>query len=143
MHPTRTSRTRPPAITLAALAAAALVGAVIPAAAGLAFLISLLARRPLIGVAARRWSWLTGRSAPQPSLGALTGLTAVWGVGMLAAAAIQGAGALTGGLSLTSPASFAARALIALAAEAILATATIAWLRRSPAPGRQSRNASP
>jgi len=33
------------------------------------------------------------------------------------------------------------RALIALAAEAILATITIAWLHRDPAPGRPARNA--
>nr|MDQ2811930.1 hypothetical protein [Actinomycetota bacterium] len=47
---------------------------------------------------------------------------------------VQGAGALTGRLALTSPAGFAARALIALAAEAILAALTITWLHRSPAP---------
>jgi hypothetical protein len=76
---------------------------VIPAAAGLAFLISLAVRRPLIAVAARRWPWLTGRPAVQPSQRTLTGLTATWGIGLLAAAAVQGAGALTGGLTLTSP----------------------------------------
>jgi hypothetical protein len=42
-------------------------------------------------------------------------------------------GAATGGLPLTSPASFTARALIALAAETILAALTIAWLHHSPA----------
>ena len=56
-----------------------------------------------------------------------------WAIGLLAAAAVQGAGALTGGLALTSPASFATRALIALAIEGILATLTIAWLHRIPA----------
>ena len=40
---------------------------------------------------------------------------------------------LTGGLAFTSPGGFAARALIALAAEAILAALTIAWLHRTPA----------
>ena len=45
MHPIPDARNRPPATTLAGLAAAALVSAVIPAAAGLAFLISLAARR--------------------------------------------------------------------------------------------------
>jgi hypothetical protein len=139
MHPIPASRNRPPATTLAGLAAAALVSAVIPAAAGLAFLISLAARRPLVAVAARRWPWLTGRPAAQPPHRALT---AAWGIGLLAAAAVQGAGALTGRLALTSPASFAARALIALAAEAILAALTITWLHRSPAPrppGPQAR----
>ena len=134
MHPVLMSRNRPRATTLAGLAGAALVTAVIPAAAALAFLISLAARRPLVAVAARRWPWLTGRPAAQPSHGTLTGLTAAWAIGMLAAAAVQLAGAFTGGLSLTSPGGFTLRALIALAAEAILVGVTIAWLRRSHAP---------
>jgi hypothetical protein len=142
MHPIPASRNRPPA-TLAGLAAAALVSAVIPAAAGLAFLISLAARRPLVAVAARRWPWLTGRPATPPPHRTLTGLTAAWGIGLLAAAAVQGAGALTGGLTFASPASFTARALIALAAEAILAAVTIAWLHRNPAPRPRARNANP
>jgi len=50
---------RPSAMALTGLTAAAIVGAVIPALAGLAFLISLVTRRPLIGTAARRWPWLT------------------------------------------------------------------------------------
>ena len=90
MHPIPASRQRPRVTTLAGLAAAALLSAVIPAAAGLAFLISLAARRPLIAVAARRWSWLTGRPAAQPPHRTLTGLTAGWGIGLLAAAAVQG-----------------------------------------------------
>jgi hypothetical protein len=143
MHPTPPRGTRPQATTLAALGAGALLSAVIPAAAGLAFLISLAARRPLITLAARRWPRLTGRPAAQPPPRTLAGLTAAWGIGMLAAAAIQGAGALTGGPALTSPASFTARALIALAAEVILAAITIAWLHRNPTPGRQVRSAHP
>jgi hypothetical protein len=143
MHPIPASRNRPPATTLAGLAAAAVVSAVIPAAAGLAFLISLAARRPLIAVAARRWPWLTGRPGAQLPRRPLTRLTAAWAIGMLAAAAVQGAGALSGGLTLTSPAGFTARALIALAAEAILAAVTIVWLHRDPAKGRQVRSANP
>ena len=118
---------------MAGLAAAALVSAVIPAAAALAFLISLAARRPLVAVAAGRWHWLTGRPAAQLPHRTLTGLTAAWGIGLLAAAAVQGAGAISGELTFTTPASFAARALIALAVEAILAALTIAWLHHSPA----------
>ena len=133
MHPTPPTRPRPRATTVAGLAAAALVSAVIPAAAALAFLISLAARRPLVAVAAGRWPWLAGRPAAQPSHRTLTGLTAAWGIGLLAAAAVQGAGAITGGLTLTTPASLAARALIALAIQAILAALTIAWLHHSPA----------
>jgi hypothetical protein len=143
MHPIPASRHRPPAATLAGLAAAAIVSAVIPAAAGLTFLISLAVRRPLVAVAARRWPWLTGRQTAQPPHRALTGLTAAWSIGLLAAAAVQGAGALTGRLALTSPASFAARALIALTAEAILAALTITWLHRNPAPGPRARSATP
>ena len=142
MHPTPATRQRPLATTLAGLTAAALISAVIPAAAGLAFLISLVARRPLVAVAARRWPWLTGRPAAQLSHRVLTGLTAAWGIGLLSAGAVQGVGAITGGLTLTSPASFAGRALIALAVEAILAGLTIAWLHRSPAPGPQARSAN-
>jgi hypothetical protein len=138
-----TPQTRPRATTLAGLAAAALVSAVVPAVAGLAFLISLTVRRPLVAVATRRWPWLIGRPAAQPSHRTLTGLTAAWAIGLLAAAAVQGAGAITGGLTFTSPASFAARALIALAIEAILAVLTIAWLHRSPAPGPPARSATP
>jgi hypothetical protein len=142
MHPTPATRNRPSVATLAGLAAAALVSAVFPAVAGLAFLISLAARRPLISVAARRWPWLTGRPAAQLPRRALAGLTAAWGIGLLAAAAVQGAGALTGGLAFTGPASFAARALIALAVEAILAALTITWLHRGPAPGPQAHSAN-
>jgi len=140
MNSTPVTRQRPRATTLAGLAAAALVSAVIPAAAGLAFLISLVARRPLVAVAARRWPWVTGRPAAEPPSRVLTGLTAAWGIGLLAAGAVQGAGALTGGLAFTSPASFTARALIALAVEAILAALTIAWLHRNPAPSPQGNS---
>ena len=139
MHPIPAIRNRPPATTLVGLAAAALVSAVIPAAAGLVFLISLAARRPLVAVAARRWPWLTGHPAGPPPRRTLTGLTAAWGIGLLAAAAVQGAGALTGGPSFASPGSFATRTLIALAAEVILAVLTIVWLHRSPAAGPQAR----
>jgi hypothetical protein len=95
MHPTHARDTRPRAATLAGLAAAALVSAVIPATAGLAFLISLAARRPLVAVAARRWPWLTGRPAAPSPHRTLTGLTAAWGIGLMAAAAVQGFGAIT------------------------------------------------
>ena len=55
MHPNPPTRHRPRIITLAGLGAGALISAVIPAVAGLAFLISLAARRPLVGLAAQRW----------------------------------------------------------------------------------------
>lgn len=97
------------ATTLAGLATAALISAVIPAAAGLAFLIALYGRRPLISVAARRWPWLTGRPAHRATQCAPTRLTTAWGTGMPAAAAVQGAGAITGALGFGTLASFTAR----------------------------------
>src|SRR5262249_56971885 len=103
MNSTPATRQRPRATTLAGLAAAALVSAVIPAAAGLAFLISLVARRPLVAVAARRWPWVTGRPAAEPPSRVLTGLTAAWGIGLLAAGALPGAGALTRRPALPPP----------------------------------------
>ena len=124
------------------LGAAAIVGAVVPALTGLAFLISLATGRPLIGAAARRWPWLT--SYPPGDLPRRTqvGLTAVWGIGLLAAGAVQAADAITGGLTITSPASFTARALIALAVEATLAVITTIWLHRKPAAARPSGTGS-
>ena len=47
------------------------------------------------------------------------------------------------GPGFTSPVGFAARSLIALVVEAILAALTIAWLHRSPAPGLQARSTTP
>ena len=137
MHPDTVPATpgRPSATALAGLTAAAIVGAVIPALAGLAFLISLATQRPLIGAAARRWPWLTSYPPGGLPRRTQTGLTAAWGIGLLAADAAQAAGAISGGLTITSPASFTARALIALAAEAALAVITIIWLHRKPAPG--------
>jgi hypothetical protein len=137
MHTVPAAHNRPPALSLAGLVTAAIVSAVIPAVVGLAFLISLTTRRPLIAVAAHRWPWLAGRPAVQPPRRTLTGLTAIWAIGMLAAAAIQLAGAFTGRLPLTSPGGFSIRTLIALAVEAFLAAITIGWLRRSPAPSPQ------
>ena len=125
---------KPAAATLAGLTTAALVGAVLPALAGLAFLISLATRRPLIGAAARRWPWLTSYPPGGLPRRIQVGLTAAWGIGLLAAGAAQAAGAITGGLSITSPGSFATRALIALAAEAALTVITVIWLHRKPAP---------
>jgi hypothetical protein len=123
---------RPPATTLAGLTAAAIVSAVIPALAGLAFLISIAVRRPLIGAAVRRWPWLTSYPPGGLPRRIQVGLTAAWGIGLLAAGAAQAAGAITGGLTVTSPGSFASRALIALAAEAALAVITVIWLHRKP-----------
>jgi hypothetical protein len=125
---------RPSATALAGLTAAAITGAVLPALAGLAFLISLATRRPLIGTAARRWPWLTSYPPGGLPRRVQVGLTAAWGIGMLAAGAAQAAGAINGGLSIASPGSFTARALIALAAEAALAVITVIWLHRKPSP---------
>jgi hypothetical protein len=130
---------KPPATTLARLGAAAIASAVIPALAGLAFLISLAIRRPLIGAAVRRWPWLTSYPPGEFPRRTQMGLTAFWGIGLLAAGAVQLAGAINGGLTITNPASFTVRALIALTVEAILAAITIIWLHRKPASARPSR----
>jgi hypothetical protein len=66
----------------------------------------------------------------------LTGLTAAWGIGLLAAAAVQGAGALTGGLTFT------ARQLHRPRTDRPGRShpdrrLTITWLHRTPAPGPQ------
>jgi hypothetical protein len=135
-EPSHKPRRRPAALTLGALTALAIAGAVLPVLAGLAFLISLATRRPLIATAARRWPWLSGRPAGQETSHdrrLMNGLTAMWGIAMLAAGAAQGIGAATGRLTITDPASFTVRALIALAVEAVLTVITIVWLRRSPA----------
>src|SRR5262249_171838 len=66
MHPTPATRQRPPATTLAGLAAAALVTAVIPAAAGLAFLISLATRPPLPALPPPPLPSLTPHPPPHP-----------------------------------------------------------------------------
>lgn len=90
----------PTVAAILALTAAAIASALVPMLAGLAFLVSLAARRPLIAVAAERWPWLSGgRTGAWPAHGprALSRLTAVWGIALLAAGAIQGLGAFTGG----------------------------------------------
>ena len=92
MHPDTVPATpgRPSATALAGLTAAAIVGAVIPALAGLAFLVSLATRRPLIGGAARHWPWLTSYPPGDLPRRVQVGLTAVWGIGLLAAGARPG-----------------------------------------------------
>ena len=124
-------RRRPTAAEILALTAAAIAGSLLPALAGLVFLISLAVRRPLIAAAADRWLWLSGgRTAAEPARNgrAFYLLTTVWGIAMLAAGAIQGIGALTGSLTITNAASFATRALIALAIEAALSVGTVSYL---------------
>jgi Transposase IS116/IS110/IS902 family len=82
-------RRRPTVAAILALTAAAIASALVPMLAGLAFLVSLAARRPLIAVAAERWPWLSGgRTGAWPAHGprALSRLTAVWGIALLAAA---------------------------------------------------------
>jgi hypothetical protein len=119
--------------TVAALAAAALAASLLPAAFGLAFLVSVMARRPLFTALARHWPWLTGGSLDQPSpqaRSALARATTVWGVVLLAVGIIQGIGAVLAGLSVTNPASVAIRTLFALVVLAALSAGTAASFRR-------------
>src|SRR5262249_60870563 len=105
MHPgtVPASTSKPSATALAGLTTTAIVGAVIPALAGLAFLISLATRQPLIGTAVRRWPGLT--SYPPGGLPRRTpvGLTAVWGIGRLAACPVKAAAATDRRPSIPSP----------------------------------------
>jgi hypothetical protein len=130
-------RHRPTAATILALTVAAIAGSLVPALVGLVFLISLAVHRPLVAAAADRWPWLSGgRAGAEPARDrrAFNRLTAVWGIAMLIAGAIQGVGALRGRLTITDAAGLATRALIALAIEAALVAVTVAYLRRGPAP---------
>jgi hypothetical protein len=82
-NPVHATRGRHGALTLAALSAAAIAGAVLPALAGLAFLISLARRKPLIATAVHRWpwrsSWPTGHQ-PERDRRVMNGLTGAWGI---------------------------------------------------------------
>jgi len=62
----------------------------------------------------------------------LNRLTAVWGLALIVAGAMQGVGEIAGGLAVTAPSGLVARALIALGVEAILAAITVVSLRRLP-----------
>ena len=95
-----------------------IVAALVPAVFGLALLVSVAVRRPLLA----RVLATTERPAAR--------LTLAWGIALLAIAAGQLAGALAGFGSITSPTGFATRFGLALAAETILLGASAAYLHR-------------
>ncbi len=126
---------KPATLTVLILAAAAIAAAVLPVVAGVAFLASLAARRPLMAAVARRWP-VPRRGPPGQHAAfdrrAINRLTAVWGIALLAAGALQGLAEVTAGLTITDPGSFMVRALLAIAVEAVLTAGTVIYLRRQP-----------
>ena len=104
----------------ARLGAGLILAALVPAAFGLALLVSAAISRPLMA----RALMTTDRVAA-------TRLTIAWGIALLGIAGGQLAGTLAGFGSITSPPGFAARLGFALAAETILLGASAAYLRRS------------
>jgi hypothetical protein len=124
-------------LTVLTLTAAAIAASIVPVLFGIAFIASVVARRPLMATVIRRWPQLAGgplnQESPQAKL-ALSRLTIAWGVVMLATGILQGIGALTVGLSITDPASIAVRTLAALAMLAVLWASTTAYLRRRRLP---------
>ena len=116
---------------VAALAAGAIIGAVLPALAGLVLLGSAALRRPVLG--RRIFTRIDGAAGPAAtwqSDRAATRLTLVWGTGLVLTGLVQGLMVLTTGASVTDPAGMLTRTLVGLAGEALLAVATLVWLSR-------------
>ena len=114
---------------VAAVAAGAIIGAVLPALAGLVLLGSAALRRPVLG--RRIFTRIDGDSDPAAawqSDRAATRLTLVWGAGLVLTGLVQGLMVLTTGASVTDPAGMLTRTLVGLAGEALLAVATLIWL---------------
>jgi hypothetical protein len=135
MTVTTSARPGKPALTVAILAAAAIAAAVLPVVAGIVFLVSLAARRPLMTAVARRWPVPRRRPPGQDAAfdgRAMSRLTAVWGITLLAAGGLQGLAEVTAGLTITDPAGFTVRTLLAVAVEAVLIAGTVIYLRRQP-----------
>jgi hypothetical protein len=131
---TATAPSRPiTPLTVLTLTATAIAASIVPVLFGIAFIASVLARRPLMATLTRRWPQLAGgplsQGSPQAKL-ALSRLTITWGVVLLATGMLQGIGALAAGLSITDPASIAVRTLAALVVLAALWISSTAYLRR-------------
>ena len=107
------SGTRRPGPTRTVIAL--VLGAVLPAIAGIVLLGSVALRRPLLD----RW-------VPPAKAGSLTVL---WGVGLVIAGVLQGVGAFIAGMSITDPDGFGMRTLVGVGAEAVLLFIGRWWLR--------------
>ena len=130
---------RSTAASVAALAAGAIIGAILPALAGLVLLGSAALRRPVLG--RRIFSRIDGASGPVAtwqSERAAIRLTLVWGAGLVLTGLVQGLMVLTTGASVTDPAGMLTRTLVGLAGEALLAVATLIWLS-GPRTGARAR----
>jgi hypothetical protein len=122
-----------------ALAAGAIIGAILPALAGLVLLGSAVLRRPVLG--RRIFSRIDGAFGPVAtwqSERAAIRLTLVWGAGLVLTGLVQGLTVLTTGASVTDPAGMLTRTLVGLAGEALLAVATLIWLS-GPQTGARAR----
>src|SRR5215831_756822 len=127
-HSPRTAAPGP--ARMAAIVLAAIAAAVLPALAGLVLLGSAALRRPLLAW----WARIPGPAPAGPASrnpAAGSRLTVAWGTGLLLVGLAQGLVAVTAGTPLTDPAGMITRTLIGVAGEALLAIATLAWLRRS------------
>jgi hypothetical protein len=127
---------------VAATALSALIGAVVPALAGLMLLGSAALRRPVLGrqIDIRAGGAADGAVTQQAGRAAAR-LTLAWGTGLLLTGLVQGVMALTSGGSITDPAGMLTRTLVGLAGEALLALATLGWLRPRTSAG--ARGAEP
>jgi hypothetical protein len=127
---------RPTAPMTGVALAAGIVASLVPVVFGIAFLVSVLIRRPLMAMLARRWPLLSGGPLDQESpriRSALPRVTTVWGVVLLAIGIVQGVGAMVAGLSITNPTSVAVRTFFALAVLMVMSVGTAAYLRRRSA----------
>lgn len=124
-HSPRSAAPRP--ARMAAIVLAAIVAAVLPALAALVLLGSAALRRPLLA----RWARIPGPAQASGNPAAGIRLTVAWGTGLLLVGLAQGLVAVTAGAPLTDPAGMITRTLIGVVGEALLAIATLAWLRRS------------
>jgi hypothetical protein len=98
-----------------------ILAALLPAVFGVALLLSVWMRRPLLARALKPSE--QAKAAP---------LTIAWGFALLAIASVQMAGALAGFGAIASPTGLAARTGFALVAEALLLGASMGYLARSP-----------
>ena len=127
-HSPRTAAPRP--ARMAAIVLAAIIAAVLPALAGLVLLGSAALSRPLLARWARTPGPAQARLASRNRAAGIR-LTVAWGIGLLLVGLAQGLVAVTAGAPLTDPAGMITRTLIGVVGEALLAIATLAWLRRS------------
>lgn len=103
--------------------AAAVIAAVVPAPFLVIAAVSLLIRRPFLG--------LLTRSMGRPSTGLATRLTIWWTAGLAAVTVGEAVGAAVGAMDILKVSGFAAHTFYGLGVVAILVTGTVISLRRA------------